>query len=162
MLQENFLFNQSVFNNIAQTKPDASLDEVIAVAKLAGVHDFILKMPFGYDSLIAEAGQSLSGGQRQRIAIAHTLLSNPRILIFDEATSSLDNQTQTIIQQNMQKIAHGRTIITIAHHLSTISYHHHIIVMHQGKIIEQGNHTQLLRLGKHYYLWSLQQSLKQH
>ncbi|HGJ5873563.1 MAG TPA: peptidase domain-containing ABC transporter [Arsenophonus apicola] len=162
VLQENFLFNQSVFNNIAQSKPDATLDEVIAAAKLAGAHDFILKMPLGYDSLIAEGGQSLSGGQRQRIAIARTLLSNPRILIFDEATSALDDQTQAIIQQNMQKIAQGRTVITIAHRLSTVSHHHHIIVMDQGKIIEQGSHTQLLQLKKHYhYLWSLQQSLKQ-
>ncbi len=162
VLQENFLFNQSVFNNIAQSKPDATLDEVITATKLAGAHDFILKMPSGYDSLIAEGGQSLSSGQRQRIAIARTLLSNPRILIFDEAPSALDDQTQAMIQQNMQKIAQGRTVITIAHRLSTVSHHHHIIVMDRGKIIEQGRHTQLLQLKKHYhYLWSLQQSLKQ-
>lgn len=161
VLQENFLFHQSVFDNIAQSKPNASLDEVINAAKMAGAHDFILKLPLGYDTLISEGGSSLSGGQRQRVAIARTLLSNPKIIIFDEATSALDDESQAIIQANMHQIAQGRTIITIAHRLSTIRNHQRIIVMQQGKIIEQGSHDELLMLNKQYkHLWTLQQSLK--
>ncbi|KPD01925.1 peptidase domain-containing ABC transporter [Moellerella wisconsensis] len=161
VLQENFLFHQSVFDNIAQSKPNASLDEVINAAKMAGAHDFILKLPLGYDTLISEGGSSLSGGQRQRVAIARTLLSNPKIIIFDEATSALDDESQAIIQANMHQIAQGRTIITIAHRLSTIRNHQRIIVMQHGKIIEQGSHDELLMLNKQYkHLWTLQQSLK--
>lgn len=161
VLQENFLFHQSVFDNIAQSKPNASLDEVINAAKMAGAHDFILKLPLGYDTLISEGGSSLSGGQRQRVAIARTLLSNPKIIIFDEATSALDDESQAIIQANMHQIAQGRTIITIAHRLSTIRNHQRIIVMQHGKIIEQGSHDELLILNKQYkHLWTLQQSLK--
>lgn len=150
-----------MFDNIAQSKPNASLDEVINAAKMAGAHDFILKLPLGYDTLISEGGSSLSGGQRQRVAIARTLLSNPKIIIFDEATSALDDESQAIIQANMHQIAQGRTIITIAHRLSTIRNHQRIIVMQHGKIIEQGSHDELLMLNKQYkHLWTLQQSLK--
>ncbi|EFB73436.1 type I secretion system ATPase [Providencia rustigianii DSM 4541] len=161
VLQENFLFNQSVFHNIAQTSPNASMDQVVHAAKMAGAHDFILKLPMGYDTLLAEGGSSLSGGQRQRIAIARTLLSDPKIIIFDEATSALDDESQAVIQENMQEIAKGRTIITIAHRLSTIRNHQRIIVMQQGKITEQGSHQQLIDNDKFYkHLWTLQQSLK--
>ncbi len=161
VLQENFLFHQTVYQNIAQSKPNASLDEVISAAKMAGAHEFILKLPLGYDTMISEGGASLSGGQRQRIAIARTLLSDPKIVIFDEATSALDDESQAIIQENMHQIAKGRTVITIAHRLSTIRHHQRIIVMQQGKIIEQGSHDELLALNKQYkHLWTLQQSLK--
>ncbi|HEM8175466.1 TPA: type I secretion system permease/ATPase [Providencia rettgeri] len=161
VLQENFLFSQSVFHNIAQTSPNASMDEVVHAAKMAGAHEFILKLPKGYDTVLAEGGSSLSGGQRQRIAIARTPLSNPRVIIFDEATSALDDESQAVIQENMQFIAKGRTVITIAHRLSTIRHHQRIIVMQHGEIIEQGSHQQLIEQGNFYkHLWTLQQSLK--
>ncbi|PHM65856.1 RTX toxin transporter [Xenorhabdus stockiae] len=162
VLQENFLFNKTVKENIAQSRPDAPLSDVIESARLAGAHDFILKLPLGYDTVIAEGGQSLSGGQRQRLAIARTLLSDPRILILDEATSALDDESQAIIQTNMAGIAQGRTVITIAHRLSTVRQCDRIIVLHHGQIIEQGSHEQLLQHGGHYQkLWQLQQELKQ-
>ncbi|EKT58419.1 peptidase domain-containing ABC transporter [Providencia sneebia] len=161
VLQENFLFNQTVFDNIAQTRPNASMDDVIHAAKMAGAHDFILKLPLGYDTILAEGGSSLSGGQRQRIAIARTLLSDPKIIIFDEATSALDDESQAIIQENMHTISEGRTVITIAHRLSTIRQCHRIIVMQQGKIVEQGTHQKLIEQGGFYqHLWTLQQSFK--
>ncbi|MDE9568280.1 peptidase domain-containing ABC transporter [Xenorhabdus bovienii] len=162
VLQENFLFNKTVHENIAQSRPDAPLSDIIKAARLAGAHDFILKLPMGYDTIIAEGGQSLSGGQRQRLAIARTLLSDPTILILDEATSALDDESQSIIQSNMADIAQGRTVITIAHRLSTVRQCDRIIVLHQGQIIEQGSHEQLLQQGKQYRkLWQLQQELKQ-
>ncbi|HFQ5048556.1 TPA: RTX toxin T1SS ABC transporter subunit RtxB, partial [Vibrio vulnificus] len=162
VLQENFLFNKSVSENIAQSKPDASLEEIIEAAKLSGAHEFILKLPMGYDTILAEGGQSLSGGQRQRLAIARTLLSDPKVLILDEATSALDDESQALIQSNMANIARGRTVITIAHRLSTVRDCDRIIVLHQGAIVEQGSHQQLLTHGKQYkQLWQLQQELKQ-
>ncbi|WP_436286810.1 peptidase domain-containing ABC transporter [Xenorhabdus poinarii] len=162
VLQENVLFHKTVYENLSQSCPDAPLSAVIAAAKRAGAHDFILKLPMGYDTVIAEGGQSLSGGQRQRLAIARTLLSEPKILILDEATSALDDESQAIIQSNMATIAQGRTVITIAHRLSTVRQCDRIIVLHQGQIIEQGSHEQLLQYGKHYRkLWQLQQELKQ-
>ncbi|MEZ8714360.1 peptidase C39 [Vibrio splendidus] len=162
VLQENYLFNKSVCENIAQSKPEASLEEVIEAAKLSGAHEFIMKLPIGYDTILAEGGQSLSGGQKQRLAIARTLLSNPKIIILDEATSALDDESQALIQSNMANIAKGRTVITIAHRLSTVRDCDRIIVLHQGSIVEQGSHQQLLTLGKQYkQLWQLQQELKQ-
>ncbi|OEE42746.1 peptidase domain-containing ABC transporter [Vibrio anguillarum] len=160
--QENFLFSKSVSDNIAHSKPQASLDEIVHAAKLAGAHEFILKLPLGYDTILAEGGQSLSGGQRQRLAIARTLLADPKILILDEATSALDDESQAIIQTNMEQIAAGRTVITIAHRLSTVRECDRIIVLEKGEIAEQGTHLQLLaEQGKYFQLWQLQRALKQ-
>lgn len=161
VLQENYLFNRSVRHNIAFKDPSASLEKVMAVAKLAGAHDFILQLPLGYDTVLAEAGSSLSGGQRQRIAIARALMANPKILIFDEATSALDDESQTLIQANMAEIALGRTVIIIAHRLSTVRHCDRIITLEQGLITESGNHHQLLVKGGRYAkLWQMQQELR--
>ncbi|EFP94685.1 peptidase domain-containing ABC transporter [Vibrio caribbeanicus] len=161
VLQENYLFNKSVSENIAQAAPQASLESIISAAKLAGAHDFILKLPMGYDTILAEGGSSLSGGQRQRIAIARALLPRPKVLIFDEATSALDDESQALIQNNMQDIGRNRTVITIAHRLSTVRNCDRIIVLHKGQIVEQGTHDQLLDQGDRYYqLWELQKELK--
>ena len=161
VLQENFLFNRTVGANIALSAPNASLESVIQAATLAGAHDFILRLPMGYDTVLAEGGSSLSGGQRQRIAIARALLTDPKILIFDEATSALDDESQSVIQANMAKIIHHRTVVTIAHRLSTVQQCDKIIVVEAGKIIEEGGHHTLLRLGGQYaHLWKLQEDLK--
>lgn len=158
VLQENFLFHLSVFDNIRLTHQHASLEEVIHVAKMVGAHEFILKLPLGYDTLITEGGASLSGGQRQRIAIARALLPSPKILIFDEATSALDDSSQAIIQNNLPLIAKGKTVIIIAHRLSTIRNCSRIIVLNKGKIIEDGNHEELIANSGYYKkLWQLQQ-----
>lgn len=161
VLQENFLFHLTVFDNIRLTQQSASLDEVIHVAKLAGAHEFILKLPLGYDTLIAENGSSLSGGQRQRIAIARALLSSPKILIFDEATSALDGESQSIIQKNLPLIAQNKTIIMIAHRLSTIKNCDRIIVLEKGQIIEEGKHHELIKNEGYYKrLWQRQQGCR--
>ena len=145
VLQENFLFNRSVRDNIALTDPGLSMDRVIQAAKLAGAHEFILELPDAYDTVVGEHGCSLSGGQRQRIAIARALIANPRILIFDEATSALDYESEAIIQQNMAQICKGRTVIIIAHRLSTVRPAHRIYVIDQGQLVEQGTHEELLK-----------------
>ncbi len=145
VLQENFLFNCSVRDNIALTDPGLSMDLVIAAAKLAGAHEFILDLPEGYDTIVGEHGCALSGGQRQRIAIARALVANPRILIFDEATSALDYESEAIIQHNMTQICRGRTVIIIAHRLSTVRPAHRLYVIDQGQLIEHGTHEELLK-----------------
>jgi subfamily B ATP-binding cassette protein HlyB/CyaB len=150
VLQENLLFNRSVKDNIALSDPSLPLERVITVAKLAGAHDFILKLPQGYDTLVGEHGATLSGGQRQRVAIARALITNPRILIFDEATSALDYESERIIQENMRVICEKRTVFIIAHRLSTVRMADRIIVIDEGKIIESGGHDQLLEQ-KGYY-----------
>jgi subfamily B ATP-binding cassette protein HlyB/CyaB len=144
VLQENFLFNKSIRENIAFGDPSASMERVIEAAKLAGAHEFVIKMPNAYDALVGEYGRNLSGGQRQRIAIARALLTNPDILIFDEATSALDYESESIIQQNLKSICKGRTVIMIAHRLSTIRNADKIYVLEQGRLIEQGSHSELL------------------
>ena len=144
VLQENFLFNRSIRDNIALTDPGLSMERVIYAAQLAGAHEFILEFPSGYDTIVGERGCSLSGGQRQRIAIARALVADPRILIFDEATSALDYESEAIIQQNMAHICKGRTVIVIAHRLSTVRPAHRIYVIEKGDIVEVGTHAELL------------------
>jgi len=124
---------------------------VMRAARMAGAHEFILELPEGYDTVVGEHGASLSGGQRQRIAIARALTGNPRILIFDEATSALDYESERIIQQNMQAICRGRTVIVIAHRLSAVRDASRILVMERGQIVEQGSHAELLTLKGGYY-----------
>jgi len=157
VLQENVLFNRSVRDNIALADPGLPMDAVIQAAQLAGAHELILEMPEGYDTLVGEHGASLSGGQRQRIAIARALVTNPRILIFDEATSALDYESERIVQQNMQAICQNRTVIIIAHRLSTVRAAQRILVMEKGQIIEQGTHDDLLsQRGQYAHLHALQ------
>ena len=150
VLQENVLFNCPVKENIALSDPAAPMDQVIAAAKLAGAHEFILELPNGYDTVIGERGSSLSGGQRQRIAIARALMLNPRILILDEATSALDYESERAIQQNMREIATGRTVFIIAHRLSTVRHADRIITIERGRIVEDGTHDQLIRSDGRY------------
>ena len=158
VLQENLLFNRSVRENIAITDPAAPLEAVMHVARLAGAHDFISELPEGYDTVVGEQGAGLSGGQKQRVAIARALFTNPRILILDEATSALDYESEAILQRNMGAICRGRTVIVIAHRLSSVRQAHRIIVMDKGKIIEAGPHDELLKRpgGLYAHLWSLQ------
>ena len=144
VLQENVLFNRSVRENVALANPMASLDEVVAVAKLAGAHEFICELPEGYDTLVGENGAGLSGGQRQRIALARALLKNPRILIMDEATSALDYESERIIQEGMDRICRGRTVIIVAHRLSAVRNADRILVMERGEIAEAGSQEELL------------------
>jgi subfamily B ATP-binding cassette protein HlyB/CyaB len=158
VLQENFLFNCSVRDNIAIHYPTASMEDIVRVARLAGAHDFILELPEGYDTMAGERGTVLSGGQRQRIAIARALLMNPRLLIFDEATSALDYESERIIQANLMKICRGRTVIIIAHRLSTLRNAHKIMVIDRGELVEYGSHEELIRKkGLYNYLWGQQE-----
>ena len=150
VLQENVLFNRSVRDNIALADPSVPMDKVIAAAELAGAHPFILGLPQGYDTVVGERGSSLSGGQRQRIAIARALIGNPRILIFDEATSALDYESERVIQDNMRRIASGRTVLIIAHRLSAVRHADRILTLEAGRLVEDGRHEELLRAGGRY------------
>lgn len=150
VLQENVLFNRSVRDNIALSDHGMPMERVVAAAKLAGAHDFILELPEGYDTEVGERGSTLSGGQRQRIAIARALVTNPRILIFDEATSALDYESERIVQHNMREICHGRTVLIIAHRLSAVRIADRIVTMARGEIIEEGTHAELVAQGGWY------------
>ena len=150
VLQENLLFNRSVRDNIALANPAMPLEAVSAAAALAGAHEFIVRMPQGYDTIIEERGANLSGGQRQRLAIARALVTQPRILIFDEATSALDAESEEIIQANLKAMAKGRTVLIIAHRLSAIRQCDRIITLERGKIVEVGGHDELLRMNGRY------------
>jgi subfamily B ATP-binding cassette protein HlyB/CyaB len=150
VLQENFLFNRTVRENIALADPAMPMERVIYAAKLAGAHEFILKLPEGYDTNAGEHGCNLSGGQRQRIAIARALISNPRILIFDEATSALDYESEYIIHQNMRYICKDRTVFIIAHRLSAVRNANRILVIEKGQITEFGTHKDLMEKNGYY------------
>ena len=150
VLQENVLFNRSVRDNIALTDPGMAMERIIAAAQLAGAHEFVLELPEGYDSIVGERGSSLSGGQRQRIAIARALVSDPRILIFDEATSALDYESERVIQQNMRRIAEGRTVFIVAHRLSALRFTDRIVTIERGRLVEDGTHDDLIKRGGRY------------
>jgi subfamily B ATP-binding cassette protein HlyB/CyaB len=150
VLQDSVLFSRSVRENIALADPGLPLERVVHAATLAGAHEFVLQLPEGYDTVLAELGASLSGGQRQRIAIARALVNDPRILIFDEATSALDYESERVIQENMRAICRDRTVIVIAHRLSTVRSCDRIIVLDAGRLVEQGSHDELLRQGGFY------------
>jgi ATP-binding cassette subfamily B protein len=151
VLQEPFLFFGTIAENIAYGKPEASREEIITAARAARAHDFILRLPQGYDSLVGERGQALSGGERQRISIARALLIDPRILILDEATSSVDTTTEMEIQEALDNLIQGRTTIAIAHRLSTLRKADRLVVLDRGAIVEIGNHEDLMARGGAYY-----------
>jgi ABC-type multidrug transport system fused ATPase/permease subunit len=150
VMQDNFLFDGTVRENIAFTKPGATNEEVEAVAKIANAHEFIQGFPQQYDTIVGERGVKLSGGQRQRVAIARAILADPRVLILDEATSSLDSESEQAIQEGLRRLRSGRTTFVIAHRLSTITTANQILVLEQGQIIERGTHAELLALGGRY------------
>ncbi len=150
VFQETYLFSGSIFENIAYARPDASPEEVIAAAKAANAHEFITKLPDGYNTVIGENGHSLSGGERQRVSIARAVLKNPKILILDEATSSLDPETEIKIQEALSRLIEGRTTIAIAHRLATLKNANRLIVIEKGKIAEQGTHEELIEKGGIY------------
>ncbi|MBH5326245.1 type I secretion system permease/ATPase [Salmonella enterica] len=158
VLQDNVLLNRSIIDNIALADPGMPVEKVIHAAKLAGAHDFISELREGYNTIVGEQGAGLSGGQRQRIAIARALVNNPKILIFDEATSALDYESEHVIMRNMHKICQDRTVIIIAHRLSTVKNADRIIVLEKGRVVEQGNHKELLSNpeGLYNYLYQLQ------
>lgn len=159
--QEPALFATSIFKNILYGKEEASESEVIEAAKLANAHNFISALPQGYSTKTGERGVQLSGGQKQRVAIARAILRNPKILLLDEATSALDVESESIVQQALDKLMQNRTTIIVAHRLSTIKNADQISVLQDGKIIEQGTHSSLLENtdGAYFKLASLQQQL---
>ena len=144
VLQTSLLFSDSIRDNIAFGRPDASMEQVVAAAKAAQAHEFIMEMADGYDTIVGERGITLSGGQRQRVAIARALLLDPRILILDDSTSSVDTQTEHLIQQALDRVMEGRTTFVIAQRLSTVRRADQILVLDQGRIIERGSHAELL------------------
>lgn len=149
--QDVFLFSDSIRENIAYGRPDATEQEIIEAAKLADAHEFIMKLPDGYDSAIGERGVKLSGGQKQRLAIARVFLKNPPVLILDEATSALDNETERKIQQALQDLSHNRTTLVIAHRLATIRHADRIVVLTKDGICEEGTHDELMECKGLYY-----------
>jgi ATP-binding cassette subfamily B protein len=160
--QDVFLFDGTIAQNIAYAKPGATRDEIIKAARAAYAHDFIVKSPDGYDTLVGERGQRLSGGERQRIAIARAILHNPRILILDEATSSVDTETENQIQNALANLVKGRTTIAIAHRLSTLRNADRLLVLKNGEQAEIGTHEELMaQKGEYHHLVSLQTKLSQ-
>ena len=155
--QDTVLFNETIYYNILYGDPQASEKEIYAAARSADIHDFIQELPDGYNTLVGERGLKLSGGEKQRVAIARAILKKPSIFFFDEATSALDSTTEKEIQKNLELISKNKTTLVIAHRLSTAADAHNIIVLDQGRIIEQGNHQELLELkGKYAEMWNKQ------
>jgi ATP-binding cassette subfamily B protein len=155
--QDVYLFQGTVRDNLALGRPDATDDQILAAAELAEARSFIESMPAGLDTVVGERGQKLSGGQRQRLTIARAILTDPAILVLDEATSAVDNETEAAIQRSLQKVAVGRTTLVVAHRLSTIRHAHRIHVMDAGAVVEAGTHEELVELGGLYAaLWKVQ------
>ncbi|MBA3351041.1 MAG: ABC transporter ATP-binding protein [Blastocatellia bacterium] len=162
VLQDNFLFDGTILDNIRFSSPESNLEELKAVCKIANADEFIEKFPNGYDTIVGERGVKLSGGQRQRIAIARALLANPRILILDEATSSLDSESEALIQEGLNRLRQGRTTFVIAHRLSTIRSADQILVVEAGEIVERGTHEELVALdGRYKQLYDKQYRFEQ-
>jgi ATP-binding cassette subfamily B protein len=157
VLQDTLLFEGTIQENIALIRPEATTEEIIAAAKAAAAHDFIMALPNGYNTSVGERGSALSGGQRQRIAIARTVLQNPRLLILDEATSALDYQSEQQVCRNLMEVFSGRTVFFITHRLNTVKNADVIIIMDRGAIAEQGTHEELMAMKGRYYCLYQQQ-----
>src|SRR5690606_7980775 len=150
VLQDGVLFNDTVRANIAYGRPDADFDEIVAAARAANADGFIRQLPQGYDTVLGERGNLLSVGQRQRIAIARALLKDPPLLVLDEATSALDAESEAHVQEALDRLLQGRTSFTIAHRLATVVRSDRILVLRDGRVIEEGTHAELVRRGGHY------------
>ncbi len=150
MLQETYLFRGTVYDNIAYARPGCTPEQVLRASRLANAHQFIVKLPDGYNTYVGERGQTLSGGEKQRIAIARAVLRDPRILILDEATASLDTETERLVQDAVNSLTRGRTTIAIAHRLSTLRNATKLIVLEKGTVEETGTHEQLIQSGGRY------------
>jgi ATP-binding cassette subfamily B protein len=160
VLQENYLFDDTILRNISFGDPEPDMERVLWAAEMANAHEFIARLPLAYDTRVGETGLAVSGGQRQRIAIARALYGNPPVLIFDEATSSLDSESERAIQENIERLRSGRTAIIIAHRLSTVRNADLIVVLEKGQIAERGSHEELMaRRGLYFYLSSQQMGL---
>jgi ABC-type transport system involved in Fe-S cluster assembly, permease and ATPase components len=155
--QDTVLFNDSIWYNIAYGRPEATQEEVEAAARAARIHDFIAALPEGYGTMVGERGLKLSGGEKQRVGIARTILKDPPILLLDEATSALDTETERDIQASLREMGEGRSVITIAHRLSTVVDADRIVVLQQGEVVEEGRHQDLLaRGGRYAAMWARQ------